>query len=92
MAHALQVAFVPRREPSGWFVATLPFTRACAVQVQRQNHLAAADFPNVNAFSSILESFGLDKFPAVKDKHLRTVEEALSVDIPKLVQHFSEPY
>jgi Domain of unknown function (DUF5600) len=60
--------------------------------VQRQNHLAAADFPNVDAFSSIVESFGLTTIPKVGDKHVQTVDKALSVDIPKLVQQFSDPY
>ena len=66
---------------------------ACVhVQVQQQNHLAVADFPSPAVFGDILESFGLDKLPKVSDKHIRIVEDALSVDIPKLVRQFSEPY
>lgn len=62
------------------------------MQVQQQNHLAVADFPNAQVFGGILESFGLDKLPKVSDKHIRTVEDALSVEIPKLVRQFAEPY
>ena len=62
------------------------------MQVQQVNHLAVADFPNTRAFSNILATFGLSKLPKVSEKHLRTVEEAISSDIPKLVRQFSNPY
>lgn len=62
------------------------------MQVQSQNHLATADFPNAQMFGDILESFGFDKIPKVSDKYLRTVDEVLSNDIPKLVRQFSDPY
>ena len=62
------------------------------LQVQQQNHLAVADFPNPQAFADILGQFGLDKVPKVAEKHLKAVEEALSSDIPRLVKQFTSPY
>lgn len=59
--------------------------------VMRQNHLAVGDFPQPAAFSEILASFDLSKFPKVTDKMLARVDEALQVSIPKLVRSFGNP-
>lgn len=62
-----------------------------SLQVQRVHRLAEADFPNVQAFSKILSSIGLDKLHKVSEKHVRTVEEVINADIPMLVRQFSPP-
>lgn len=60
--------------------------------VKTQNHLAVGDFPSVAAFRNILQSFELANFPKITDKMIKTVDDALMVEIPRLVKQFSNPY
>jgi hypothetical protein len=46
----------------------------------------------VGVFRDILSVFELDKFPKITDKMIKSVDEVLMVEIPLLVNKFSNPY
>lgn len=60
--------------------------------VRREHHLPAGDFPDVNRFREILEAYDLTSFPKVDKKVVKTLDDALNVDIPELVKKFHNPY
>ncbi|CAL8464390.1 g3925 [Coccomyxa elongata] len=60
--------------------------------VQREHHLPAGDFPDVNRYRDILGGYDLSTFPKLKEKDVRALEDALSLDIPQLVKQFDNPY
>ncbi|EIE18740.1 hypothetical protein COCSUDRAFT_38543 [Coccomyxa subellipsoidea C-169] len=60
--------------------------------VQREHHLPAGDFPDVNRYRDILGGYDLSTFPKLKEKDVKALEDALSLDIPSLVKQFDNPY
>lgn len=64
----------------------------CGVQIKQQNNLAVGDFPNVNTFRDILSVFDLSQLPKITERMIKTVDEVLMVEIPLLVNKFSNPY
>lgn len=46
----------------------------------------AGDFPDVNRYRDILGGYDLSTFPKLKEKDVRALEDALSLDIPQLVK------
>ncbi|KAK9839793.1 hypothetical protein WJX81_002232 [Elliptochloris bilobata] len=60
--------------------------------VQREHHLPAGDFPDVNRYREILSAYDLSVFPKLKEKDVKTIEDVLSLDIPSLVKQFDNPY
>lgn len=60
--------------------------------VQREHHLPAGDFPDVNRYREILGAYDLTTFPKLKDSMIKAIEDVLSVDIPNLVRSFDNPY
>jgi len=46
----------------------------------------AGDFPDVNRYREILGGYDLSTFPKLKEKDVRALEDALSLDIPSLVK------
>lgn len=61
-------------------------------KVQRDYHLPAGDFPNVEHFREILSGYNIDKFEKLKPKMIQTVDDMLGYDIPNLLKNFSNPY
>ena len=57
-----------------------------------EHHLPAGDFPDVNRFREILQTFDLSSFPKLDKKMIKTVEDSLSIDIPDLIKMFHNPY
>ncbi|RWW86160.1 hypothetical protein BHE74_00005076 [Ensete ventricosum] len=61
-------------------------------QVQREYHLPAGDFPNVEHFKEILSGYSIDKFEKLKPKMIQAVDDMLAYDIPELLRNFKNPY
>ena len=80
---------VGRAKAQAALLADLPNIFA---KVAREHHLPAGDFPDPARYASILRSFELSSFPKLKEKDVKSLEQALSVDVPALVQQFDNPY
>uniref|UniRef100_A0A5B7AYP1 Putative EH domain-containing protein 3-like n=1 Tax=Davidia involucrata TaxID=16924 RepID=A0A5B7AYP1_DAVIN len=61
-------------------------------KVQREFHLPAGDFPNVEHFREVLNSYSIDKFEKLKPKMIQAVDDMLGYDIPELLKNFRNPY
>ncbi|XP_010270065.1 PREDICTED: EH domain-containing protein 1 [Nelumbo nucifera] len=61
-------------------------------KVQREFHLPAGDFPNVDHFREILSGYSIDKFERLKPKMIQAVDDMLGYDIPELLKNFRNPY
>ncbi|CDP13784.1 unnamed protein product [Coffea canephora] len=61
-------------------------------QVQREFHLPAGDFPNVEHFREVLSGYSIDKFEKLKPKMIQSVDDMLGYDIPELLKNFRNPY
>ncbi|KAK9689374.1 hypothetical protein RND81_09G055300 [Saponaria officinalis] len=57
-------------------------------KVQREFHLPAGDFPDVEQFREVLKDYNIDKFEKLKPKLIQTVDDMLSNDIPELLRNF----
>lgn len=62
------------------------------VKVRREFNLPAGDFPNVEHFKEVLNSYSFEKFEKVKPKMIQAVDEMLGYDIPELLKKFRNPY
>ena len=80
---------VGRTKAQAALLADLPNIFA---KVAREHHLPAGDFPDPARYASILRSFELSSFPKLKEKDVKSLEQALTVDVPALVQQFDNPY
>eukprot|EP00798_Chlamydomonas_sp_ICE-L_P032141 gene32141-16666_t len=60
--------------------------------VQREHHLPIGDFPDMNRFREILTAFDLSVFPKMTPAMVQQMDAVLTVDIPKLVKQFDNPY
>lgn len=61
-------------------------------KVQKEFHLPAGDFPNVDHFREVLSGYSIDKFEKLKPKMIQTVDDMLGYDIPELLKNFRNPY
>ncbi|KAL7143131.1 hypothetical protein ABFS83_08G170300 [Erythranthe nasuta] len=61
-------------------------------KVQREHHLPAGDFPNVEQFKDKLNGYSIDKFERMKPKMIQSVDDMLAYDIPQLLKNFRNPY
>ncbi|CAI9787809.1 unnamed protein product [Fraxinus pennsylvanica] len=61
-------------------------------KVQREHHLPAGDFPNVEHFREVLNLYNIDKFEKLKPKMIQSTDDMLGHDIPKLLKNFRNPY
>ncbi|EYU27376.1 hypothetical protein ABFS82_13G164500 [Erythranthe guttata] len=61
-------------------------------KVQREHHLPAGDFPNVEHFREVLSGYSLDRFEKLKPKMIQSVDDMLGYDIPDLLKNFRNPY
>ncbi|KAL2245274.1 EH domain-containing protein 1 [Sesamum indicum] len=61
-------------------------------KVQREHHLPAGDFPNVEHFREVLGGYSIDKFEKLKPKMIQSVDDMLGYDIPELLKNFRNPY
>jgi len=61
-------------------------------KVAREHHLPAGDFPDPVRYANILSSFELASFPKLREKDVKALDQALSVEIPALVRQFDNPY
>ncbi|XP_042503766.1 EH domain-containing protein 1-like isoform X1 [Macadamia integrifolia] len=61
-------------------------------KVQREFHLPAGDFPNVEHFREVLSGYSIDKFEKLKPKMIQDVDDMLGYDIPDLLKNFRNPY
>nr|GMD51320.1 EH domain-containing protein 1 [Ipomoea batatas]GMD53178.1 EH domain-containing protein 1 [Ipomoea batatas] len=62
------------------------------LKVQREFHLPAGDFPNVDQFKEILSGYNIDRFERLKPKMIQSVDDMLGYDIPDLLKSFRNPY
>ncbi|KAG6482314.1 EH domain-containing protein 1-like [Zingiber officinale] len=61
-------------------------------KVQREYHLPAGDFPDVEHFKEVLSGYSIDKFEKLKPKMVQAVDDMLAHDIPQLLKTFRNPY
>ncbi|KAH7569398.1 hypothetical protein JRO89_XS06G0154800 [Xanthoceras sorbifolium] len=61
-------------------------------KVQREFHLPAGDFPNVEHFREVLNGYSIDKFEKLKPKMIQAVDDMLAYEIPELLKNFKNPY
>ncbi|RDX99348.1 EH domain-containing protein 2, partial [Mucuna pruriens] len=61
-------------------------------KVQREFHLPAGDFPNVEHFREVLSGYSIDKFEKLKPKMIQAVDDMLGYEIPELLKRFRNPY
>ncbi|KAH9605320.1 hypothetical protein KSS87_022448 [Heliosperma pusillum] len=61
-------------------------------KVQREFHIPAGDFPNVEHFRDILKGYNIDRFEKLKPQKIKVVDDMLSYDIPELLRSFRNPY
>uniref|UniRef100_A0A5B7AY70 Putative EH domain-containing protein 1 n=1 Tax=Davidia involucrata TaxID=16924 RepID=A0A5B7AY70_DAVIN len=61
-------------------------------KVQREHHLPAGDFPNVEQFKETLSCYNFDKFEKLKPKMIQAVDDMLGYDVPELLKSFRNPY
>ncbi|XP_042489631.1 EH domain-containing protein 1-like isoform X2 [Macadamia integrifolia] len=61
-------------------------------KIQREFHLPAGDFPNVEEFREVLRGYNFDKFEKLKSKMIQAVDNMLAYDIPDLLKNFRNPY
>eukprot|EP00879_Flechtneria_rotunda_P003023 GHRR01003241.1.p1 GENE.GHRR01003241.1~~GHRR01003241.1.p1 ORF type:complete len:568 (+),score=176.91 GHRR01003241.1:379-2082(+) len=61
-------------------------------QVQREHHLPAGDFPDVNRFRNILSAFDFANFSKLSKSMVKQIDDVLSIDVPNLVRAFDNPY
>ncbi|XP_075079231.1 EH domain-containing protein 1-like isoform X2 [Nicotiana tabacum] len=61
-------------------------------KVQREFHLPAGDFPNVEHFREVLGGYSFDRFEKLKPKMIQDVDDMLGYDIPELLKNFRNPY
>eukprot|EP01018_Ginkgo_biloba_P014240 Gb_12846 [translate_table: standard] len=62
------------------------------MKVQKEFHLPAGDFPDVEHFREVLSGFQIDKFEKLKPKMIQAVDDMLGYDIPDLLHKFRNPY
>ncbi|PHT35388.1 EH domain-containing protein 1 [Capsicum baccatum] len=62
------------------------------VKIQKEHHLPAGDFPNVEKFKEVLSGYNFDKFEKLKPKLIQGVDDMLGYDIPELLKNFKNPY
>ena len=62
------------------------------LQIQREHHLPAGDFPHVEYFQEHLAGHSFDKFERLKPKMVQDVDNMLGYDIPELLKQFRNPY
>ncbi|KAF9208055.1 EH domain-containing protein 4 [Haplosporangium sp. Z 27] len=58
------------------------------LKVQQLYSVPAGDFPNVDAFRKCLEAYKFENFSRISTPILTSAEEALSVDLPKIMSRF----
>ncbi|CAI8611691.1 unnamed protein product [Vicia faba] len=61
-------------------------------KVQREFHLPVGDFPNVDHFREVLNTYSIDKFDKLKPKMIQAVDDMLGYEIPELLKKFRNPY
>ncbi|KAF9301907.1 hypothetical protein BGZ74_006128 [Mortierella antarctica] len=59
-------------------------------KVQQIYSVPEGDFPNVDKFRQSLRAYKFENFSKIKEPILGVVEEALSVDLPKLMRRFPQ--
>lgn len=61
-------------------------------KVQREFHLPAGDFPGVEHYREVLNTYSFDKFEKLKPKMIQAVDDMLGYEIPELLKNFRNPY
>lgn len=61
-------------------------------KIQREHHLPAGDFPNVDSFRETLKGYNIDRFERVKSRMIHGIDDMLAYDIPNLLKTFGNPY
>merc|ERR1712173_450418 len=56
-------------------------------EVARKHNLPRGDFPSPDKFAKILSEFEIWKFPTLKEKTIKELDEILNVGIPRLLQN-----
>ncbi|KAI8062536.1 P-loop containing nucleoside triphosphate hydrolase protein [Gongronella butleri] len=59
-------------------------------KIQQRHHVPAGDFPNPEVFKQNLALYDMDKFKSLKEDLLTRVDEALSTDLPRVMELFPQ--
>ncbi|KAG2221263.1 hypothetical protein INT45_012384 [Circinella minor] len=91
--HALIIGHLKKEMPSMFGkkkkrVALLNNLDQEFLKIQQRYHLPAGDFPNPEKFKKALELYDIDKFKTIQESLLHKVDDALAVDLPKLMSMF----
>lgn len=62
------------------------------IKIQKTFNLPVGDFPDIAAFREALKKVDLSEFPKLSTKMMAYVDEALSVDLPALLQTFPQDW
>ncbi|KAL3850914.1 hypothetical protein ACJIZ3_012796 [Penstemon smallii] len=57
-------------------------------KVQKEFHLPAGDFPDVDHYRKVLGHYNIDDFQGLKPKMVKVVDDMLACDIPELLKNF----
>ncbi|KAK4491913.1 hypothetical protein RD792_002695 [Penstemon davidsonii] len=57
-------------------------------KVQKEFHLPAGDFPDVDHYRKVLSHYNIDDFQELKPKMVKVVDDMLDCDIPELLKNF----
>ncbi|KAJ3125805.1 hypothetical protein HK098_008193 [Nowakowskiella sp. JEL0407] len=93
--HALIISHLKSEMPSIWGKSSkqnelIEGLENEFIKIARQHKLARGDFPVPEKFKELLAEFKIDKFPKLDKKLLANVDEALTVDLPNLMQDFPQ--
>ncbi|KAL8461481.1 hypothetical protein ACS0TY_032816 [Phlomoides rotata] len=61
-------------------------------KVQKEFHLPAGDFPDVEHYRTVLSRYSIDEFEKLKPKMIQAVDDMLGYDIPNLLKNFRNIY
>ncbi|KAH9607232.1 hypothetical protein KSS87_021296 [Heliosperma pusillum] len=86
--HALIISHLKKEMPILIGKAKAQETLINNLDVQREFHLPAGDFPDVDNFREVLMDYNIDKFEKLRPKLIQTVDDMLSNDIPELLKNF----
>lgn len=57
-------------------------------KIQQEHCISSGDFPDIEGFVQVLKGVDLCNFPKLSNRQLLAIEDALSVDIPQLLERF----
>jgi EH domain-containing protein 1 len=57
-----------------------------------EHHIPRGDMPNPRRFRDIMKGIQIWKLPKVDKKQMQTLEEVLTLDLPRVMREFDNPF